>query len=194
MLFNKDNKNKVKSNWKFEYEDTVYKIYDWNKNLAGYFFPKYNLIKEETGARHGNEKAKQQKKETEEELKEEEEEEDNDRIIERMNKLHETVKGGNLMVPMLRLNLLDNEEGGIDLKYAIEALGENLQRAKQWTQWLEQNYAEFRIVGSALYTAREDRNMLSIVLDINSDIILGEKEIGLQLVPLLNKMHEDGML
>jgi hypothetical protein len=186
VLFNQDNKKKRnKSNWKFEYEDTVYKIYDWNKNLAGYFFPKYNLIKQEAGARHGNEKAERQ---------EEEEEEDNDRIIERMNKLHETVKGGNLMIPMLRLNLLDNEEGGIDLKYAIEALGENLKRAKQWTQWLEQNYAEFRIVGNALYTAREDRNMLSIVLDINSDIILGEKEIGMQLVPLLDKMHEDGML
>ncbi|MDF2768767.1 MAG: hypothetical protein K0S91_1602, partial [Nitrososphaeraceae archaeon] len=26
-----------------EYEDTIYKIYDWDKNLAGYFFPKYDL-------------------------------------------------------------------------------------------------------------------------------------------------------
>ena len=36
------NRNK-KSKWKMEYEDTIYKIYDWNRNLAGYFFPDYDL-------------------------------------------------------------------------------------------------------------------------------------------------------
>ena len=29
--------------WKFEYEDTVYKVYDRNNYLSGYFFPNYNL-------------------------------------------------------------------------------------------------------------------------------------------------------
>jgi len=29
-----------KSKWKMEYEDKIYKIYDWDKNLAAYFFPK----------------------------------------------------------------------------------------------------------------------------------------------------------
>jgi hypothetical protein len=36
--------------------------------------------------------------------------------------------------------------------------------------------------------------MLSIILYIDSYIILGEKEIGRALSPLLNKLHEDGML
>jgi hypothetical protein len=40
-LFGIENK-KIK--WKMEYEDTIYKIYDWDKNLAGYFFPKYDLV------------------------------------------------------------------------------------------------------------------------------------------------------
>jgi hypothetical protein len=37
----KSNKNKFK--WEIEYEDTVYKVYDWNESLAGYFFPGYSL-------------------------------------------------------------------------------------------------------------------------------------------------------
>src|ERR671922_246159 len=156
MLFSRANKNSTnKFKWKFEYEDTVYKVYDWNKN------------QQEEGE-----------------------------IIEEMNKLHENVRGGNLMIPMLRLNLLDNEEGKerMNLNYTIDALEKNLHRAKQWKQWLEQNAIEFEVSGNSVYTAREDRNMLSLVLGIDSNIILGEKEIGLVLIPLLDKLHEDGML
>lgn len=180
MLFNKSNKNSInKFKWKFEYEDTIYKVYDQNNNLAGYFFPNYHSI-EQKRAKNGNDENHQE----------------DDEIIEEMNKLHENVRGGNLMIPMLRLNLLDNEEEKerMNLNYTIEALEENLYRAKQWKQWLEQNTTEFKVVGNAVYTAREDRNMLSLVLGINSDIILGEKEIGVALTPLLDKLHEDGML
>lgn len=180
MLFNKSNKNSInKFKWKFEYEDTIYKVYDQNNNLAGYFFPNYHSI-EQKRAKNGNDENHQE----------------DDEIIEEMNKLHENVRGGNLMIPMLRLNLLDNEEEKerMNLNYTIEALKENLYRAKQWKQWLEQNTTEFKVVGNAVYTAREDRNMLSLVLGINSDIILGEKEIGVALTPLLDKLHEDGML
>src|SRR5829696_268731 len=97
MLFNKIKKNNVNNNkfrWKFEYEDTVYKVYDRNNDLAGYFFPNYNLVEEQSEARGGN--GKKHKGEE-------------DEVIEDMNKLHENVRGGNLMIPMLRLNLLDNE-------------------------------------------------------------------------------------
>ena len=36
--------------------------------------------------------------------------------------------------------------------------------------------------------------MLSIVLDINSNFTLGEKELGYLLTPLLDKLHADGLL
>jgi hypothetical protein len=182
MLFNRDSKNRTNIfKWKFEYEDTIYKIYDWNNNLAGYFFPNYGSME-----KHGR------KNQSNEHQQEEEE----DEVIEGMNKLHENVVGGNLMIPMLKLNLLDIEEGKakMNLNYTIDALEENLHRAKQWKQWLEQNSAEFKVIGNAVYTAREDRNMLSLVLGIDSNIILGEKEIGLVLIPLLDKLHKDGML
>jgi hypothetical protein len=171
VLFERDTK---KSKWKIEYEYSIYKVYDLDKKLAGYFFPRYSSLQYQRTS------GKQQQEEEE-------------KIIERMNKAHEKVRGGNLMVPMLRLNLLDITEG-VDLDYTIEALDANLHRAKTWKEWLEANHAEFGISGAAIYTAREDRNMLSIVLGIDLEMTLGEKELGIDLAPLLDKLHTDRML
>jgi hypothetical protein len=160
---------KNKERWKMEYEDTIYKVYDWDKNLAGYFFPKYDLIQPPEDSSYEEE------------------------IIEKLNKSHEKVIGGDLMIPMIKLNLFDKEEA-IDLDYAIGSLEENLQRTRVWKQWLQQNHKEFEIIGDAVYTAREDRNMLSIVLRIESAVTLGEKQVIMVLGPLLDRLHEDGLL
>jgi hypothetical protein len=172
-LFGRDNK---KLKWKIEYEYSIYKIYDSDKKLAGYFFPQYSSLQ------HQNTNSKRQQ-----------EEEEEDKFIERMNKAHEKIMGGNLMVPMLRLGLLDNTEG-VDLDYTIEALDVNLQRAKKWREWLDTNHTENGISGATIFTAREDRNMLSIALSIDLELTLGEKELGKELTPLLDKLHTDGML
>ena len=92
---------------------------------------------------------------------------------------------------MVKLNLLDKEEG-IDLDYTIVALEQSLQRVKVWKQWLLQNGNQFEINGNAIFTSREDREMLSIGLRINKDITLGEKEILNTLIPLLDELHEIG--
>ena len=159
------NRNK-KSKWKMEYEDTIYKIYDWNRNLAGYFFPDYDL---------------------------EETEDNEDEIIEELNQSHQNVRGGNILLPMVKLNLLDKEEA-IDLDYAIVALEQSLQRVKVWKQWLLHNGNQFQINGNAIFTSREDREMLSIGLRINKDLTLGEKELLDTLIPLLDELHEAGLL
>src|SRR4249919_77413 len=155
-----------KSKWKMEYEDTIYKIYDWNKNLAAYFFPNYNLV--ETG-------------------------ENEDEIIEKLNQSHQNVRGGNILLPLIKLNLLDKEER-IDLDYTIVALEQNLQRTKVWREWLEHYDRKFAIAGNAVFTSREDREMLSIALVIDSNIILGEKEALVALTPLLDELHEATLL
>jgi hypothetical protein len=112
-----------------------------------------------------------------------------------LNKSHKKVLGGDLMIPMIKLNLFDKEEEEvIDLDYTISALGENLQRTRVWKQWLQQNHKHYEIIGNAVYTAREDRNMLSIVLRMKSTITLGEKEMSMALTPLLDNLHEDGLL
>ena len=163
--------------WKLEYIDTVYKIYDWDKNLTGYFFPNYDIDVD-------NYKDKDESQDAHEV---------EDKIIEQMNKEKQSVKGGNVMLPMVKLQLLDNEEG-IDLDYVINSLEQNAQRTRKWKQWIHDNHLEFKIFGSSIYTAREDRNMLSIVLGIGSNIILGEKEIGINLKPLLDKLHQDELI
>ncbi len=163
--------------WKLEYIDTVYKIYDWDKNLTGYFFPNYDIDVD-------NYKDKDESQDAHEV---------EDKIIEQMNKEKQSVKGGNVMLPMVKLQLLDNEEG-IDLDYVINSLEQNAQRTRKWKQWIHDNHIEFKIFGSSIYTAREDRNMLSIVLGLGSNIILGEKEIGINLRPLLDKLHQDELI
>ena len=104
-MFGKENK---KSKWKIEYDDTIYKIYDWNGNLAAYFFPNYEL---------------------------EETEEEDDEIIEKFNKARQSVAGGNILFPMAKLNVLDKQEA-IDLDYTISALEQCLQRVKVWKEWI----------------------------------------------------------
>lgn len=161
-MFGKENK---KSKWKIDYEDTIYKVYDWNGNLAVYFFPNYKL------------------KETEQD----------DEIIEKLNQEHQIVQGGILLFPMVKLNILDKEEA-IDLDYTIMALEQSFQRVKIWKEWILKNNNKFEIIGNAVYTSREDREMLSIALSIVSNIILGEKELLVSLTPLLDELHEAGLL
>lgn len=156
--------DKVK--WKVEYDYTYYKVYDSSGSLAGYFFPHYGSIVPE------------------------EKEED---IIEQMNKRHEDVQEGTLLVPMAKLDLLDHEEG-VDIDYAIGSLEVNLARSKVWKEWFVRNAKEFSLFGSSVHTAREDRNMLSMAIGLSGRITLGEKEVKEFLKPLLDRLHEDGLL
>jgi hypothetical protein len=162
-MFGKESK---KSKWKIDYEDTIYKIYDWNGNLAAYFFPNYEL---------------------------EEHTENADDNIEELNRLHQNVRGGNILFPLAKLNLLDKEEA-IDLDYTILALEQSLQRVKVWKEWISKNHMKFMIIGNGVHTSREDREMLSIGLRINKDLTLGEKELLNALIPLLDELHEAGLL
>lgn len=173
-MFGKRNKND--NLWKLEYIDSVYKIYDWDKNLTGYFFPTYDIDIHE----HEDDKS----------LADHEIE---DKIIEQMNKEKKSVKGGNLMLPMIKLQLLDNNEG-ISLDHVISSLEENAQRTRIWKQWIQDNRQEFKIIGSSVYTAREDRNILSIVLGVDSEMMLGEKELGYTLKPVLDRLHRDELI
>jgi len=142
----------------------LYKIYDWGGNLAGYLFPAYIDI----------------------------EREDEEAVIE-LNRTQAQVTEGTLLLPMAKLNLLDNNEG-MEMDYVISSLQANIERTNRWKKWLDDNAQSFNIAGSAVYTAREDRNMLSIALSIVEAFNLGEKEVRDFLSPLLDKLHESGLL
>ena len=65
--------------WKAEYDDTLYKIYDWDGHLAGYLFPHYGDNIDTEG--------------------------ENDEVIEEMNKVHTEVPEATLLLPMDRVTV-----------------------------------------------------------------------------------------
>ncbi len=149
-----------------EYEDTYYKVYDWDGKLCGYFFPHY---------------------------KDGDSEGEHDELVEQLNKDHAQLDEGTLLVPMLRLDLLDSETA-IPVGQVVSSLESGKARAVKWNEWLSQNAPTFSIRAAGAHTAREDRNMLSIAMGLQGKIILDEKELAPLLRPLLDKLHADGLL
>ena len=112
---------------------------DWDKNLTGYFFPNYNL----SSLKNKDDEKAIENLDFDEETK----------VIDKLNKEKQKILGGNLMLPMIKLYLLDNEEG-IDLEFAINSLKENAQRAIKWQEWIKNNHREFNIIGNAICQER----------------------------------------
>jgi hypothetical protein len=152
--------------WKIEYEDSVYKIYDKNNDLTGYFFPNYPLDDSEL---------------------------DDDRQVSKLVDAHATVFGGRLMLPMLKLNILDVEEGQ-NLENIIHQLSSNVKRAQEWRNWYISKKERYEISGCLAYTAREDRQMLSVVLSLGLKFTLGTKEILNSLALILEDLTNDSMI
>ena len=168
-------RDKDSKKWKIEYDETVYKIYDRNNDLAGYFFPNYGFLTDQKSSSEMGE-------------------EDEDNIIEAMNQEHEEVPGGEVLVPLVKLDLLDIEDEHVELDFAYGRMEEDLKRMDAWRTWMRSNSDRYSIIGNGIYTSREDRNMLSIALQLNSRFILHEKDIGLKLKPILDSLGECGLL
>lgn len=115
-------------------------------------------------------------------------------IIDAMNKEHKEVSGGEILVPLVKLDLLDIEDEHVDLDSAYLRMEADLQRMDAWKSWMRSNLDRYNIIGNGIYTSREDRNMLSIALHLNSQFVLHEKDIGLKLKPILDSLSECGLL
>ena len=94
--------------WKLEREGDYFRIFDENKNIAGYFAPEYGEI-------FPQEKA--------------------DEVIEEMHKKHEKIPGGYLLLPMVKFGIfsLDNE---IDLDYLEARIDEARDRILWWQKFI----------------------------------------------------------
>ena len=172
MFLRKEKDNKK---WKIEYEETIFKIYDRNNDLAGYFFPNYGFMSDQKSNSDNGEEVEET-------------------IIDAMNKEHKEVSGGEILVPLVKLDLLDIEDEHVDLDSAYLRMEADLQRMDAWKSWMRSNLDRYNIIGNGIYTSREDRNMLSIALHLNSQFVLHEKDIGLKLKPILDSLSECGLL
>jgi hypothetical protein len=76
----------------------------------------------------------------------------------------------------------------------IGNFGSSIDRVKEWRQWYQSNTVKYRIQGYQVYTAREDKQMLSIVLYLDSQFALGTKEVSNFLEPILRDLSENGMI
>ena len=115
-------------------------------------------------------------------------------LIDAMNEEHKEVSGGEILVPLVKLDLLDIEDEHVDLDSAYLRMEADLQRMDAWKSWMRSNLDRYNIIGNGIYTSREDRNMLSIALHLNSQFVLHEKDIGLKLKPILDSLSECGLL
>ncbi|MGI0027382.1 MAG: hypothetical protein ACREAD_06020 [Nitrosopumilaceae archaeon] len=94
--------------WKFEREGDYFRIFDENKNIAGYFAPEYGDI-------FPQEKI--------------------DEVIEEMHKKHEKIQGGYLLLPMIKFGIfsLDNE---IEMDYLEARMDEVRDRILWWQKFI----------------------------------------------------------
>jgi hypothetical protein len=94
--------------WNLEREGDYFRIFDENKNIAGYFAPEYGDI-------FPQEKA--------------------DEVIEEMHKKHEKIPGGYLLLPMIKFGIfsLDNE---IEMDYLEARMDEARDRILWWQKFI----------------------------------------------------------
>ena len=161
--------------WKIEYDETIYKIYDKNNDLAGYFFPDYGLVLDQKS----NEDQK--------------EEEDEETVIEAMNEEHKDLPRGEVLVPLVKLDLLDIEDEHIELDVAYKRMEADLQRMDAWKTWMKSNSDKFGIMEMEFIHPGKTGTCYQISLQLNSQFVLHEKEIGQKLKPILD-LNESGLL
>ena len=94
--------------WRLEREGDYFRIFDENKNIAGYFAPEYGDI-------FPQEKI--------------------DDVIEEMHKKHEKIPGGYLLLPMIKFGIfsLDNE---IEVDYLEARMDEVRDRILWWQKFI----------------------------------------------------------
>src|SRR5574340_282250 len=90
--------------WTIEQEDAYFKIYDSRKTLAGYFAPEYGDIQPEDKA---------------------------EQVIQEMLKNHDPVKGGYLMLPLVKFNIFEDGKE-MNLAYLEQQLQEVYTRIMAW--------------------------------------------------------------
>lgn len=150
--------------WKAELDGTYYRIYDKRKNLVGYFAPDYGHI-------YPEEKAEE--------------------IIEQMNKRHEKITSGLLMIPMVKFGVFyENQE--MDLQYIARQIDDVKKRLEYWSEFLSGN----KIRQYKITVSHTDHDMLSITmrLGFSVPVELEKNAIQNEVGRVLDQLQQMGLL
>ncbi len=150
--------------WKLEREEDYFKIYDENKNLAGYFDPEYGEIFPEHKINE---------------------------IIEQMHKNHEKIPGGYLMVPMVKFEMFgtDQEMNFDSLSATMDAIKE---RITKWQKFIlsQKNFAhKISVSHTDQYMLS-----ITFPISFSAPIPLDKKLVLGGLEAILDSLHELGLL
>jgi len=150
--------------WILEREGYYFKIYDESKNIAGYFAPEYGEIYPEDKA---------------------------DEVIEEMHKRHEKIKGGYMMLPLVKFGIFQ-EGQEMNLDYLAEKINDVNSRVSLWKRLLSnEDVRQHKITVS-----HTDHDMLSITLDLifSSQVALEKTQLRNELGKILDAIHQEGLL
>ena len=150
--------------WKLEREEEYFKIFDENKNIAGYFDPEYGEI-------HPEHKIYE--------------------IIEEMHKRHDKILGGYLMVPMVKFGVFDGgHEIRLDtLQTKIDGVKE---RITKWQEFMShQKNPQHKI---EISHTDSDMLSITFPISFTSPTQLEKGQILTELELILNSLHAKGLL
>jgi len=150
--------------WKLEREQDYFKIYDENKNIAGYFDPEYGEIFPEHKINE---------------------------IIEQMHKNREKIPGGYLLVPMVKFEMFDADHE-MHLDSLITRMDAAKTRIMKWQKFIstQQNLEhKIRVSHTDQYMLS-----ITFPISFSVPIPLDKKLILDGLEATLDSLHELGLL
>lgn len=150
--------------WKVEREGHYFKIYDKQKNIAGYFEPEYGEI-------YPEEKA--------------------DEIIDQMHKRQEKITGGYLMIPMVKFGIF-NEGQEMDLDYVARQVDDVRTRLAYWKDFvMGRGLGRHRIMVSH---TDHDMLSITLHLAFAGPVALEKNSLQEEVAKILGPLSEIGLL
>lgn len=150
--------------WKLEREEEYFKIFDENKNIAGYFDPEYGEI-------HPEHKVYE--------------------IIEEMHKKHDKIPGGYLMVPMVKFGVFAGDSE-MELDYLQSRIDEVKERIARWQELISNQKNSRHKIGVS--HTDSDMLTITFPISFPKQIPLEKSQILAELEIILNALHEKGLL
>lgn len=150
--------------WKLDLDDEYFRIFDSNRLIAGYFDPDYGDIFPK---------------------------ENSSEIISQMLKNHDKIKGGLVMIPLVKFGLFDS-----DLEIDINELENHVNRVSDHIQKWKSFIAKTNNHVHSIRISHTDNDMLTITFPIkfSEPTPLDKKEILIRLSPTLDALQNLNLL
>jgi len=150
--------------WKIDREEDFFRIYDSNKDIAGYFDPDYGEIFPK-------------EKEIE--------------IIEEMHKNHDKIQGGHMMVPMVKFGIF-NADAEMNIGYLQNHLNASVEIISRWADYISKskNYTHYIRISHT----DQDMLSITFPIKFSNAVPLEKKILLQEIEPILDLLHKQGLL